>query len=862
MKKLAAAAILVLAALPSQANTLTWTGGGSTANWSQAANWSPAATPGSSDTLIFNPTSKNTSNNDLSGLAGLSLEFRGAADYIVQGNQFEAMSISIDSDQGSASLDPDVTIDSGVGIGGNFATSASRAILRFTHNVILSSSSTIFASSVSPQTQVQFLGNVSGPARLLVEGGSWFFSGNNTFSGSLEALDAGSIHTIIVATSPFALGTDPVSLVNGAELQISNPSSSEMVVSTPVIGPPPLKVQGSGPVRMTGALQVGAVTADVDLALDGIISHLDSIESGAGTVTLNNPANSFNNIIFRNTLQVNGTLRLGAAGVVPAFETILVSGTLVVDHDNPLENFNCSGTIDFALGASLSSGSASPCHLAVHIPPGTAIGPGSAYTLVRNGRGTFVGLPEGSTSTIGGQSFRITYVAGSGTDIALVAAGSGVVPLITSLSGVHTAAPEGQYFPLSVLLRNGSGAPITGTTVHFAADPGCAQWPDGASSLDAVTDSQGTASSSTLLMLHRAGYCSVTAQALDSTTLALDPFVFDATTANLTATPGSIVGTPGVPVNITFRATDASGTPLAGLLFTMYVAGSSAPLSNYQGTTNTDGTIATQLFPAQSFSPTTYTVHGGAFGREVVIPVAQYLQVQNMWWGGPSENGWGMSLIEHNDVLFAALYIYDASGNPTWVVMPGGSWDSTSMIYTGSLYRPTGSPFYAYDTTHFAAGSAVGTIKLTFLDSGLAMLDYTIGSATGHKQIEPEPFGANGIVGTDQTDLWWGGTSQNGWGITIMQQGSTLFPIWFTYGANGSPMWYVMPGGTWTSSTTYSGNLYRTTGSPWISAPYDSTKLQVFEAGTFGITFTGNGATFTYTADGHSGSIPLVREPF
>jgi hypothetical protein len=243
--------------------------------------------------------------------------------------------------------------------------------------------------------------------------------------------------------------------------------------------------------------------------------------------------------------------------------------------------------------------------------------------------------------------------------------------------------------------------------------------------------------------------------------------------------------------------------------------------------------------------------------------VTPITKTQSMWWGGPSENGWGMSLIQHNDILFAALYIYDASGNPTWLVMPGGSWDATHTIYTGSLYEPTGSPFYAYDTSHFAPGSAKGAITLTFADENNATLDYTIGSATGHKSIMREVYGADSIVGTDHTDLWWGGTSQNGWGITIMQQGATLFPIWYTYGSNGMPMWYVMPSGSWTSSTTYSGALYRTTGSPWIGATYDPTKLDAINVGTFSVTFNVDGtATLNYTADGHSGTAALVREPF
>ena len=46
--------------------------------------------------------------------------------------------------------------------------------------------------------------------------------------------------------------------------------------------------------------------------------------------------------------------------------------------------------------------------------------------------------------------------------------------------------------------------------------------------------------------------------------------------------------------------------------------------------------------------------------------------LQDMWWAGSAENGWGMSLVQHNDTLFGALYIYDRTGKPIWVVMPGG----------------------------------------------------------------------------------------------------------------------------------------------------------------------------------------------
>jgi hypothetical protein len=38
--------------------------------------------------------------------------------------------------------------------------------------------------------------------------------------------------------------------------------------------------------------------------------------------------------------------------------------------------------------------------------------------------------------------------------------------------------------------------------------------------------------------------------------------------------------------------------------------------------------------------------------------------------------------------------------------------------------------------------------------------------------------------------------------------------------------------------------------------------LEVTSAGTYKFQFSGDAATFSYSADGHSGSMALVREPF
>ncbi|MGZ5084935.1 MAG: hypothetical protein ACXWHA_16725, partial [Usitatibacter sp.] len=111
-------------------------------------------------------------------------------------------------------------------------------------------------------------------------------------------------------------------------------------------------------------------------------------------------------------------------------------------------------------------------------------------------------------------------------------------------------------------------------------------------------------------------------------------------------------------------------------------------------------------------------------------------------------------------------------------------------------------------------------------------------------------------------DMWWGGSAQNGWGIAVLEQQPNIFPIWYTYDAAGNPQWFVMPVGTWTSSTTYEGRIYRTTGSPWLGHDYDPNRLHATDAGSFALRFDGDTARFEYSIDGTSGSIPLVRQPF
>ncbi len=252
-------------------------------------------------------------------------------------------------------------------------------------------------------------------------------------------------------------------------------------------------------------------------------------------------------------------------------------------------------------------------------------------------------------------------------------------------------------------------------------------------------------------------------------------------------------------------------------------------------------------------------------GTAVVSPFQLPPKAQGMWWS-PLENGWGMSIVQHGGKLFVVLYAYDDLGKPVWFVMPTGRWNANFTRYAGELYSPRGSPFFQYDAARFEAGLSAGSIAITFdnpVNPVNAAIEYSIAGMTGYKLLVPQSFGVDAGAGMGpRTDMWWGGANQNGWGVAILQQGDTLFNVWFTYDATGAPTWFVMPGGHWTSANTYEGSIYRTLGSPWLGRGYDASRLKVFDAGPYRLRFDGDSATLDYSVDGRAGSLRLDKQPF
>ncbi len=261
------------------------------------------------------------------------------------------------------------------------------------------------------------------------------------------------------------------------------------------------------------------------------------------------------------------------------------------------------------------------------------------------------------------------------------------------------------------------------------------------------------------------------------------------------------------------------------------------------------------------------TLGAATFGRgmyRIALADTGLANYQDLWWAGPGEDGWGMSIAQHGTTLFGALYVYDAGGRPTWYVMPGGTWNAARTEYTGALYAPTGAWFGAYDPARFTVGAPVGSATISFAGASDATLRYTIAGTSGTKALHRQLYGPpDATPVASYGDLWWGGSAQNGWGVAINQQYRTLFCVWYTYDAAGERTWLVVPGGTWTGTNAYTGTVYRMSAGPWLGAAYDPSLRAAHAAGVATFSFLdASHAVMRYTVDGVMQSKALERQPF
>jgi hypothetical protein len=112
---------------------------------------------------------------------------------------------------------------------------------------------------------------------------------------------------------------------------------------------------------------------------------------------------------------------------------------------------------------------------------------------------------------------------------------------------------------------------------------------------------------------------------------------------------------------------------------------------------------------------------------------------------------------------------------------------------------------------------------------------------------------------TDQSDLWWN-PAESGWGIQFVDRATIIFATMFVYGASNAPTWYTATLNA-TSTTSWTGDLYVTSGPPFGNPAFNPAAVTIRKVGT--MTWTAATVTtgkLTYTVDGVAVAKNLVRQ--
>jgi lysyl endopeptidase len=111
--------------------------------------------------------------------------------------------------------------------------------------------------------------------------------------------------------------------------------------------------------------------------------------------------------------------------------------------------------------------------------------------------------------------------------------------------------------------------------------------------------------------------------------------------------------------------------------------------------------------------------------------------------------------------------------------------------------------------------------------------------------------------------MWWN-PNESGWGINVIQHPSeNIFVVWFTYEFDGTQTWFTLPDGTWTSSNTYTGTVYATSGPAATTSPFNPSTVRVTAVGTATLSFAdANSGTWSYNVYGISGARSIIRQSF
>lgn len=251
-----------------------------------------------------------------------------------------------------------------------------------------------------------------------------------------------------------------------------------------------------------------------------------------------------------------------------------------------------------------------------------------------------------------------------------------------------------------------------------------------------------------------------------------------------------------------------------------------------------------------------------------VVATGSSVTPENGWWWDSKLNGTGFfleyrapSAQNSTPGIFIGGFLYDASGNSTWLITLGsinGSFTSNSsgLTYTGKWIRCSGGQALTAVWKQNSCNLSYADVTIVFPDSKHATMTRPDGTqiqltrfsfTSSATPVAPEP-------GTPQNGWWWidpasptynfnslGGT---GYGIEI--QGNAVFIVAYVYdGTSGNPIWDLAYSGSTPiqSATNFSQTWNVFSGGPQLTSPEGNYTANPVSGTSVPVTFNFTDAT-------------------
>jgi hypothetical protein len=117
----------------------------------------------------------------------------------------------------------------------------------------------------------------------------------------------------------------------------------------------------------------------------------------------------------------------------------------------------------------------------------------------------------------------------------------------------------------------------------------------------------------------------------------------------------------------------------------------------------------------------------------------------DLWWD-PTEDGWGINLIQQSGTIFATLFVYGADNSARWYV--ASQLEGSPNSFSGTLYQTTGPAFSAPWNNSAVTRNPVGSMLVTFSGPNSGTLSYSVaGFPPVIKTIQRQTWRANNLGG-------------------------------------------------------------------------------------------------------------------